>query len=62
VTSKKDDSYVSMLFRNGILIGANLLGETGLDAKVRKAIEAKTDFSNVLRDGVTVDEVVAQMG
>ena len=61
VAARKDDTYIGLLFRNGILIGANLLGETGLDPKVKKAIEAKTDFSSVLRDSVTLEEVVASM-
>ncbi|NLE82998.1 MAG: NAD(P)/FAD-dependent oxidoreductase, partial [Chloroflexi bacterium] len=50
VSSRQADSYASLLFRNGILVGANLIGETGLNAKVRKAIENKTDFSNGLND------------
>ena len=61
ITAKKDDTYMSFLFRNGAMIGANLLGETGLDMKVKKAIDAKTDFGGVLHDDVTVEEIVAQM-
>ncbi len=61
ITAKKDDTYMSFLFRNGVMIGANLLGETGLDMKVKKAIDAKTDFGGVLHDDVTVEEIVAQM-
>jgi hypothetical protein len=37
------------------------LGETGLDQKVKTAIEAKTDFSSVLKESVTLEEVVAQL-
>jgi nitrite reductase (NADH) large subunit len=61
VAARQDDTYISLLFRNGILIGANLLGETGLDSKVKKAIEAKTDFSSVLKDLVTLEEVVTHL-
>ena len=61
VAARKDDTYVGLLFRKGVLIGANLLGETGLDSKVKKAIEAKTDFSSVLTDSATLEEVVALM-
>ncbi len=61
VAARKDDTYVGLLFRNGVLVGANLLGETGLDPKVKKAIEAKTDFSSVLGDSVTLEEVVAHL-
>ncbi|HBO33596.1 MAG TPA: NAD(P)/FAD-dependent oxidoreductase [Anaerolineaceae bacterium] len=61
VAARQDDTYISLLFRNGILIGANLLGETGLDSKVKKAIEAKTDFSSVLKDSVTLEEVVTHL-
>jgi len=59
VSSRQADSYASLLFRNGILVGANLIGETGLNAKVRKAIENKTDFSNGLNDSSTFDQVTA---
>lgn len=58
IADTKGDTYIGLLFRDGILIGANLLGETGLDPKVKKAIEAKTDFNSVLRDSVTLDEVL----
>lgn len=61
VAAGRGDTYVGLLFRNGILIGANLLGETGLDQKVKTAIEAKTDFSSVLKESVTLEEVVAQL-
>jgi len=61
VAARQDDQYISLLFRDGLLIGANLLGETGLDPKIKKAIETKTDFSDVLRDSVTVEEVVAHL-
>jgi nitrite reductase (NADH) large subunit len=59
IASRQDDTYISLLFRNGVLVGANLLGETGLDPKVKKAIDAKKDFSGVLRDSVTLEEVIA---
>lgn len=59
VAARQGDNYVGLLFRDGILIGANLLGETGLDSKVRKAIDAKTDFSTVLRDSQSPEEVIA---
>jgi len=59
IASRQDDTYISLLFRNGVLVGANLLGETGLDPKVKKAIDAKKDFSNVLKDSVTLEEVIA---
>ncbi len=58
IADTKGDTYIGLLFRDGILIGANLLGETGLDPKVKKAIEAKTDFNSVLRDSVTLDEIL----
>lgn len=59
VAARKDDTYIGLLFRNGVLIGANLLGKTGLDAKVKSAIEAKTDFSNLLGDSKTPEEIIA---
>lgn len=59
VATRQGESYISLLFRNGVLVGANLLGETGLDPKVKKAIDAKKDFGSVLTDSVTLEEVIA---
>ncbi len=61
LAARKDDTYVGLLFRNGVLVGANLLGETGLDSRVKKAIDLKTNFSSVLTDSVTLEEIVAHL-
>ncbi len=61
IAAMQGDNYISLLFRNGVLIGANLLGETGLDPKVKKAIDAKTDFSSVLSQSTTLEEVLAHL-
>jgi hypothetical protein len=37
------------------------LGETGLDSRVKKAIDLKTNFSSVLTDSVTLEEIVAHL-
>ena len=61
VTWQEDDMFISFLFREGKMIGSNLLGETGLDLKVKKAIESSEDFSEALQREITVQDLIALM-
>lgn len=61
VTWHEDDIFISFLFREGKMIGSNLLGETGLDLKVKKAIESSKDFSEALQGEITVQDLIALM-
>ena len=42
------DTYQSFVFRDGLLVGANLLGTAALAGVLKKAIESKADFSGLL--------------
>lgn len=44
VTWQDGDKYASLLLRNEAIVGANLIGKTGLDLKVKKAIELGQSF------------------
>ena len=52
-----EGKYQSFIFRDGILVGANLLGSTALAGLVKKAIESKTNFSGLLATHPTADQV-----
>ena len=52
-----EGKYQSFVFRDGILVGANLLGSTALAGLLKKAIESKTDFSGLLARHPTADQV-----
>jgi len=43
-----DATYQSFVFRDGLLVGANLLGTAALASLLKKAIESKTDYSGLL--------------
>jgi nitrite reductase (NADH) large subunit len=43
-----DGTYQSFVFRDGLMVGANLLGTAALAGVLKKAIERKTDFSGLL--------------
>ena len=44
VTWQDEDKYASLLLRNEVIVGANLIGKTGLDLKVKKAVELGQSF------------------
>ncbi len=46
VTWQDGDKYASLLLRNEVILGANLIGKTGLDLKVKKAIELGQSFQD----------------
>ena len=48
VAGERDGAYASFVFRDGRLVGANLLGSVALAAAVRRAIEGHRDFSVLL--------------
>jgi nitrite reductase (NADH) large subunit len=57
VAGEDDGKYYSFVFRDGLLVGANLLGNAVLAGSVKKAIESKTDFSGLIAKGPTTTEV-----
>jgi nitrite reductase (NADH) large subunit len=46
VTWQSEEKYASLLLRNEVIVGANLIGKTGLDLKVKKAVELGQSFQN----------------
>lgn len=48
----KDGCYASFLLRSGVLVGAILLGDASLATAVKKAVDAKRDFSSQLKEGL----------
>jgi len=56
--AERDDRYVRLLFRDSHLVGAILLGDAGPAPLVRKAIEARADFSDLLRRRPTADQAI----
>jgi len=61
VAAEEDGGYQSFVFRDCQLVGANLLGNTGLASTVKKAIENKTDFSGPLAKHATAADIAAHL-
>lgn len=59
VTWQEGDRFISFLFRDAKMIGSNLLGETGLDMKVKKAIDSGKDFSESLQGEMNLQDLIA---
>ena len=53
-----DGFYFRFVFRDNRLVGAVLLGDTKLTAKVKKAVESGVDFSKLLTRCPTAPEVI----
>jgi nitrite reductase (NADH) large subunit len=51
VSSHQSDAghYYRFLFRDGVMVGAILLGDTGLTATVNRLVDGKQDMSKILR-------------
>ena len=54
---ERDGTYQSFVFRDGLLVGANLLGAAVLAGVLKKAIEGKKDFSGLLARHPTAAQV-----
>ncbi|NLB71739.1 MAG: NAD(P)/FAD-dependent oxidoreductase [Chloroflexi bacterium] len=59
VTWQEGDRFISFLFRDAKMIGSNLLGETGLDMKVKKAIDSGKDFSESMQGEMNLQDLIA---
>ena len=55
------DEYFRFVFRDGYLVGAILLGDTRLTAAVKRAVEARRDFSDLLRRSASGPDVRAYL-
>lgn len=54
VTWREEGKFVSLNLRDGKIIGANLLGKTGLDQKVKKTVESRTTFAPSTFDSINL--------
>ena len=52
-----EGAYRSFVFRDGVLVGANLVGDASLAGKVKAAIESRRDFSGLLSRGPSAADV-----
>jgi nitrite reductase (NADH) large subunit len=59
--SEADGKYLNFVFRDGRMVGANLLGSTALAGAVKKAIESKTDFSELLARHPTAQQIAERL-
>ncbi len=46
ITWRDGEKYASLLLRDDVIVGANLIGKTGLDLKVKKAVELGQSFQD----------------
>lgn len=53
--------YLRFLFRDGLLVGAVLLGDTTLTPSVKSAVENRTDLSGLLARGPSAADVAAHL-
>ena len=61
VSEEKDGNYASFIFRESKMIGAILLGDAKLASTVKTAVESERNFSDLLHDKLSVDEVKAAL-
>ncbi|MHC4266706.1 MAG: NAD(P)/FAD-dependent oxidoreductase, partial [Planctomycetota bacterium] len=57
IDQEKDDEFYRFVFRDSHLVGAILLGDAMLATKIKKSVENKEDFSEVLRKHATAEEI-----
>lgn len=62
VDQETDGGYFRFVFRDTHLVGAVLLGDTSQTAAVKKAVQDKTDFSDLLWKRPSAGDVLAALG
>ncbi|MCY2951183.1 MAG: FAD-dependent oxidoreductase [Planctomycetota bacterium] len=58
---ESDGRYRSFVFRDGLLVGANLVGDASLAAIIRTVIETRKDLSDLLARSPAVTDVAARL-
>jgi nitrite reductase (NADH) large subunit len=58
---EREGAYRSFVFRDGALVGANLVGDASLAGKVKAAIESRRDFSGLLSKAPSAADVAAAL-
>jgi len=58
IDSETDDSFSRFVFRDSHLVGSILLGDAKIAAQVKKAVESRFDFSDLLGRHPVAEEVI----
>ncbi|MCK5147663.1 hypothetical protein KAR48_12970 [bacterium] len=58
ISNKDENAYFSFTFHDGYLVGSIMLGDTEISGKVKKAIESKANFQELVSGGVNTKEVI----
>ena len=61
VAEEVDGKYFGFVFRDGVLVGANLVGSAALAGALKKAIETRTDFSGLLEKHPSAGEIAGYL-
>ena len=61
IDEETDGRYTGFVFRENRLVGAILLGDTRLAARVKRAIEEREDFSGELQKHLTAARLADQL-
>jgi nitrite reductase (NADH) large subunit len=61
IDEEQDGRYFRFVFRDNHLVGSVLLGDNSLTGIVKKAVEGKSDFSQLLATGPNVQNVIANL-
>jgi nitrite reductase (NADH) large subunit len=61
VADETEKAYRGFVFRDGVLVGANLVGDASLAGAVRGAIESRRDFSGILAKEPSAADVAAYL-
>ncbi len=61
IEEEADGQYCRFVFRDSFLVGAILLGDTALTTRIKKAVESREDFSQVLTKRPGVNDVIAHL-
>jgi NAD(P)H-nitrite reductase large subunit len=58
---EEQKTYASLVFRDGRMVGATLVGRPDLTAAVRKAVETSAVFADLLAQGPSCDDAIDRL-
>jgi nitrite reductase (NADH) large subunit len=61
IEDDRNGEYFRFVFRDSRLIGSILLGDAALTSVVKKVVEKKADFSDILRKRPNADDIIADL-
>lgn len=62
IAGEKDGNYTSFVFGQGLMLGAILIGDNRLSARLKRAIDKQEDFSGKVTPETSLDECLALLG